>query len=514
MATRAAARRARRRSTRVPQRRHRSSATPADPTGCVPAACRRSCRSAAAACSGGSIPVGQPDHPQRVGDDADRRAQVVTGEEAQLGAVRSCRSRRVALVEQCLAEQAPGRRSAVGRPPPRPSRGRVRSGPGGRRRRPRVRGEELPTIPSWNRPLRSPTSGRPGQAARLGPTLAAAAATALHLQVGVQRPPGVGVGSAVDPGEQVLAPRGGLDDGAAGGRRWRAGAGSPVWTRVCPSSAFASRWAVRRTHIALRHRSRPQALRGHEAGCLERLAQGSTRAEQGSPVGLLDRHPPSDPRRSPRPRAGCGQVRSTSSDQVTACGAPLDVHHQHAVDGTIRAPALRPGRWPMPVSGRSGPARAARSAMRLAGSVAASATGRACVRVALEGAQGGRPPGGAELGGTEAGDEVATPAAAGLLERREHLDRPREPAGTRSLTTRTRSPPRAGRGARRPVRARRVGSVSRAGSGAQRPAVSGGPVRAGPAPGRRPAAAAAAGCGGRRCRWVSERAQRRERCRC
>ena len=52
--------------------------------------------------------MGQPDHPQRVGDDADRRARVVAGEEAQLGAVDRADPGEVALVEQCLAERARG----------------------------------------------------------------------------------------------------------------------------------------------------------------------------------------------------------------------------------------------------------------------------------------------------------------------------------------------------------------------------------------------------------------------
>ena len=480
----------------------------------------------------------QPHHPERVGDQADRRARVVAGEEAQLGAVDRADAGEVALVEQRLAERTVG----VGREPadgllPRPSRGRAGRGRDGRRRRPRARGAPAPRPRAGSRP-------RPGRRrrARPGPGGRACSSArpvedppgALHLQVGVQgpaRPSGVGV----DAGEQVLAAGDGLDDGAAG----QVDGGDARHPEVGAASARGPTAPVQQPgrppdRVALGHVSRPRlaaqpARGGDEPGRVQRRPQRASRRSRAAARRRPARRSSGPARRAGRRRPALAAGSSCRALGVVGPGeqraaAALDVERQRAVDEHhhARRPCARAG-GPRPRRPRRARAGRARGARRRRGWRGRWRPGRPRPAWRRRGprrrcAAGRSRPTVPNWAAPRPADEVAAPAAAGLLERRQHLVDGREAAGHPLADHRAAGdhavavehPLGDGVGAAgRVVVERRQQRPAAGGLGGTAAAGHAGPGRTrscgcGPAPG---------GCGGRCCRRGSARAAA-SGCRC
>ncbi len=225
------------------------------------------------------------------------------------------------------------RRSAQ-RPRPRPSRARAGRGRGGRPGRPRCSRGTSSTMPSGSRrPLRRSVSSTT-RAVWAGPAPALARArdvpAALHLEVGVEGP-GALVG--VDPGEQVLAARDGLDDRAR--RRGRGGEarapGSRCAVRPWPLRARSSARGRAVDGVALRHRNHAASApwRRDEAGGVERLAQRRRAAapRSCSPSAFSTVSRPSAPRRAAS-ASDCGrrgEQRRRRRSRSAASAAALDV---------------------------------------------------------------------------------------------------------------------------------------------------------------------------------------------
>ena len=183
--------------------------------------------------------------------------------------------------------------------------------------------------------------------------------------------------------------------------------------------------------------------------------------------------------------------------------AALDVQREAAVDQHHQRPRLASGAVPAALAALGvDPVRPGQRGAVRVGGVGGGQRDRGRLRVGVDLGEGAQPvdrPGGAELGGAEAGHEVAAAAAAGVLERGEHLVGGGEPAGQPLADHGARgSPRRAGRAGARRRRGR--GGSGRCRRREQRPAA-GGLGRAGarghPARRRRSARG-----GGRRLRWA------------
>ena len=429
----------------------------------------------------------------------------------------------VALVEQRLAERArSGRRAAGAAPRPRPSPGRAGRGRGGRRRSSSAsRAHQLDDAEREpdRRPARSVRSTTRASCAGRRQRLPGLVEVpgALHLQVGVQ-----GRRSVVDPGEQVLAAgRRSRRRSPPGGRRSPARApGSRCGQHLRRSAPGRACCAVRQTVSpsgTRQPRSRSPRGVGDEAGRLQRLRAAGVGAAAEDAARRRPSRRSAGPARPARTAVGRAR-RIAGGERVGVVGegeqgpaAALDVQRQLAVDqhheraglaagpvarrgcrrrsaGRARAARRRRG-WP----GRSRPAR------RRAGLSSAVA------RVAGERAQPVDRAGRRRTGRRRAPlDEVAAPAAAGLLERGQHLVDAGEAAGHALAHHRAAGDHAVpleqplGRGVRAPGRVGlELGQQRPAAGGRRRPGAGrqvGAAAAAARASGR---AAAAGGCGGR-----------------
>ena len=392
-------------------------------------------------------------------DLADRRARVVAGEEAQLGAVDRADAGQVALVEQRLAERAVG----VGGEPAdgllaRPSRGRAGPGRGGRRPRSSCSRSTSSTTPSWK-----PTAARsarveddPGQVAGLAPPLAAVEDPpgALHLEVGVQGPRSPVVGSMRV--SRCLPRETRLHDGAAGQVDRRdgghpevgAGQGATGQTAWCSLRAVRQTASPSGTGRSPRPQPEPSRRRRRTRRPERRRSGVGPEPRSCSPSAFSTVIRPSAPRRAASRQRMGRRLEGHAVPGVVGPGqqrlaAALDVQREDAVDQHhhARRPCGRGGVPTAPLALGLLRAVGPREARRRTGWRGRWPRGRRPTGLASSGTSAkvrsrSTEPDVPNWAAPRRADEVAAPAATGLLERRRApCRRRRSRRATRSLTT-------------------------------------------------------------------------------
>ena len=342
---------------------------------------------------------------------------------------------RLRLVEQRLAERAVGvGRGAGAAPRPRPSRGRAGPGRGARRRRLLGgRGEQLDDAEGEARPPAGSAvvEHDPGLVRRARPALArrrrpARTPSILRWVCRVQR-----VGAAVDPGEQVLAAGDGLDDGAAG----QVGGGElgdpevGAGEHAGPRSAAVEPPGGAVDGVALRHPAAAAPAgwrRSRRRASASRSGVGAGRRAAASPSAFSTVSRPSEPRRAASASAAAAGVEPVGvvAPGEQGAAAALDVERQRAVDedhqraglaaraGGRRSLVAGPGQGGAVGVGRVGGGERDRGRLARRRSASLNVRSRS-MAPAVPNWAAPRPL-----------DEVAAPAAAGLLERRRAPCRP------------------------------------------------------------------------------------------